>query len=59
MNEEVLIDYATPLMNVERLAKKVHDRCLHGTLAEAEEKALELITEARFLLQTLKLMQNK
>lgn len=59
MKDDQLIDYATPLMNVERLAKKVHDRCIHGTLAEAEAQAVELITEARLLLQTLKLMQNK
>jgi len=59
MKEDVLIDYATPLMNVERLAKEVHDLCLHRTLAEAEEKALELVTEARLLVQTLRHMQNK
>jgi len=59
MKEDVLIDYATPLMNVERLAKEVHDRCLHGTLKEAEEKALELVTEARLLVQTLRHMQDK
>ena len=46
-------------MNVERLAKEVHERCLHGTLAEAEDKALELVTEARLLVQTLRHMQNK
>ena len=59
MKDDVLIDYATPLMDVERLAKEVHERCLHGTLAEAEEKALELVTEARLLVQTLRHMQNK
>ena len=59
MKETALIDYATPLMNIERMAKEVHDMCLHKTLAEAEEKALELIAEARILTQTLRLMQNK
>lgn len=59
MKEDVLIDYATPLMNVERLAKEVHDLCLHSTLHAAEEKALELVTEARVLVQTLRLMQDK
>ena len=59
MKETVLIDYATPLMNIERMAKEVHDMCLHATLAEAEEKALELVAEARILVQTLRLMQNK
>lgn len=59
MKEDVLIDYATPLMNVERLAKEVHDECLHGTLAKAEEKALELVAEARLLVHTLRHMQDK
>ena len=59
MKEDVLIDYATPLMNVERLAKEVHDACLHRTLSEAEETALELVTEARILVHTLRHMQNK
>jgi hypothetical protein len=59
MKEDVLIDYATPLMNVERLVKEVHDACLHRTLSEAEEKALELVTEARILVHTLRHMQNK
>lgn len=59
MKETVLIDYATPLMNVERLAKDVHDACLHRTLSEAEERALELVAEARLLVHTLRHMQNK
>lgn len=59
MKEDVLIDYAAPLMNVERLAKQVHDACLHKTLGEAEERALELVAEARLLVQTLRHMQGK
>jgi hypothetical protein len=59
MKETVLIDYATPLMNVERLANEVHDKCLHASLADAEEKALELVAEARLLVHTLRHMQNK
>ncbi len=59
MKEDVLIDYAQPLMDVERLAKEVHDACLHRTLQEAEGKALELVTEARLLVQTLRHMQGK
>ena len=59
MKEDVLIDYAGVLMQVEKLAKEVHDACLHRTLSEAEEKALELVTEARLLVQTLRHMQHK
>lgn len=59
MTDTVLIDYAEPLMKIERLTKEVHDRCLHRTLADAEEKALELVVESRLLVQTLRHMQNK
>ncbi len=59
MKEDVLIDYASVLMTVEKLAKEVHDACLHRTLAEAEERALWLMVEARLLVQTLRHMQNK
>lgn len=59
MTDTVLIDYAEPLMKIERLAKEVHDRCLHHSLADAEEKALELVVESRLLVQTLRHMQNK
>ncbi len=59
MKDDIVIDYAQPLMNVERLAKEVHDLCLHKSLRDAEEKTLELVTEARIVLQTLRHMQNK
>ena len=59
MKVDELVDYAQPLMNVERLAKEVHDACLHRTLAEAEERALWLQVEARLLVLTLRQMQNK
>ena len=57
--DDVLIDYAQPLMRIERLAKDVHDCCLHKTLADAEELALELVVEARILVHTLRHMQKK
>ncbi len=59
MKDDVLIDYASPLMTIERLAKEVHHLCLHHSLAEAEEKAFELVAESRLLIQTLRHMQNK
>ena len=59
MKDDIVIDYATPLMDIERLAKQVHDACLHRSLAEAEERALDLLVEARLLIQTLRHMQNK
>lgn len=59
MQEDTLIDYAAGLMRIERLAKDVYDCCLHKGLEEAEQTALELVTESRLLLQTLRLMMNK
>lgn len=59
MKDDVLIDYASPLMTIERLAKQVHDLCLNHSLAAAEEKAYELVVESRLLIQTLRHMQNK
>lgn len=54
-----VVDYAMPLMNIERIAKEVHDRCLDRDLRGAEESALKLGAEARILLATLAIMQNK
>lgn len=59
MESEKVVDYAMPLMNIERMAAEVYDLCIHRTLSEAEEKAVELIAEARVLLQTLRVLQNK
>jgi len=59
MKETALIDYATPLMNLGRMGKEVHDKGLQPTVAGAEGEAVELVAEARILVQTLRLMQNK
>jgi hypothetical protein len=59
MKEDELIDYAAGLMRVEKLAKEVHYCCLERQLPAAEKKAVELVVEARLLLQTLRLMQDK
>jgi len=59
MKDEVLIDYAAGLMRVEKLAKEVHYCCLERQFPAAEKKAIELVVEARLLLQTLRLMQDK
>jgi hypothetical protein len=59
MSESELIDYAAGLMYIEKLAKEIHYCCLERQMPAAEGKALELVTEARLLLQTLRLMQDK
>lgn len=54
-----IVDYAMPLMNIERLAKQIHDKCLDKKLDEAEELAIKLGAEARILIVTLAIMQDK
>jgi hypothetical protein len=59
MKDDVLIDYAAGLMAIEKLAKEVHHRCLERQMQAAEDKAFEIVAEARLLVQTLRHMQNK
>lgn len=54
-----IIDYAMPLMNIERMAKEVYEACLNGKMHAAEEVALQLGVEVRVLQATLAIMQNK
>lgn len=56
---DTVIDYAMPLMNIERMAKEVHQRCLENNLRGAEELTLKLGVEVRILQASLALMQNK
>lgn len=59
MKEDTLVDYAMPLMKIERAAKKIHDLCLEHRYEKAQEQVLLLLTEARMLQATLKHMQEK
>jgi hypothetical protein len=54
-----VIDYAMPLMNIERLAKECHHLCLHDKFEEANELALKIGVEARILSASLAIMQGK
>lgn len=54
-----LIDYAMPLMRIERAAKKIHDACLEHDYEQAQEQTLLLLTEARMLQTTLIHMKEK
>jgi hypothetical protein len=56
---EEIVDYAMPLMRIDKLARQIHDDCLHGNLARAEEMAVHLIAEGRILRNSLVIMQNK
>lgn len=54
-----IVDYAMPLMQIDKLARAIHDRCLHNDLKSAEELTLRLIAEGRILRTSLAIMQNK
>lgn len=54
-----IVDYAMPLIRIDRLAKQIHDCCLDNDLKSAEEFALRLIAEGRILRTSLAIMQDK
>lgn len=53
-----LIDYAMPLINIERMTKEIHNKCLEQDFRAAEELTLKLGVETRILSATLALMQK-
>ena len=59
MQEVALVDYAMPLMRVERLAKEIHDLCLDGKYEEARGTAMQLVVESRLLQTTLRYMSEE
>jgi hypothetical protein len=54
-----IVDYAMPLMNIERLARECHDLCLNKDYEAANELALMIGVEARILSASLAIMQGK
>lgn len=54
-----IVDYAMPLMNIERLARECHDLCLSKDYEAANELALKIGVEARILSASLAIMQGK
>ncbi len=59
MKTDTIIDYAMPLMKVERYAKEIHDLCNEKHYGEAQERVLLLLTEARILQTTLKHLKEQ
>jgi hypothetical protein len=53
---DVVIDYALPLIKIERLTKDVHALCLEQEYDLANEKTADLITEVRILQASLAIM---
>jgi hypothetical protein len=54
-----IIDYAAPMMRIERCLKEMHNSLLENNFEDAHHKSLSLIVEARVLSNTLILMQEK
>lgn len=54
-----IIDYAMPMMNIEKFLKDAHNYLLDGQMEQAQEKCLLLTTEAKILSNTLILMKEK
>lgn len=55
----ILIDYAAPMMQVEKLLKDMHNDLLEKNLSLAFEKSVLLIAEARILSNVIVLMKEK
>lgn len=53
-----LNDYAMPLMQIERMAKKIHDLCLEYKYEEARLLTQQLCVEGRLLQHVLHIMQE-
>lgn len=56
---ENIIDYAMPMMIMEKALRKAHDLCLQHKYGEARELAVQIAAEARLLQQTLRLMEEE
>lgn len=54
-----IIDYAMPMMRIEKLLKEMHNDLLENNFSEASVDAVALITEARILYNTIVLMKEQ
>lgn len=59
LQKDDLIDYAMPLMNIESMAREIHDLCLEHKYGEAQDVARRLNAETRVLVHTLHIMEEK
>lgn len=55
--EENLVDYAMPMMKIEKLMRIIHDECLQQKYGRAAELIPDLITEVRVLQASLAIME--
>lgn len=56
---DTIIDYAMPLMAIERMARQAHDLCLEKNFQDARELALKMASECRLLYVTLQIMEER
>lgn len=54
-----IIDYAMPMMRIEKLLKEMHNQLLDNNFNDASIDALALIAEARILHNTIVLMKEQ
>ena len=54
-----IIDYAMPMLKMEKLLRNLHDLCLDGKYSDAGKLCPDLIAEVRVLSASLALMQAK
>ena len=54
-----LVDYAAPMMRIEKLLKDMHNLLLDNKFDEATELAFLITTESRLLNHTLVIMKDK
>lgn len=55
---EDIIDYAMPMIKIDKMLREAHDLCLDGKFHEAGDVVLHMGVETRMLQQTLKLMED-
>lgn len=54
-----IIDYAGPLIRIERFVRDIHEMCVDTKYDDAQERVLQLGAEVRYLHHTLELMKEK
>ena len=53
-----LLDYAMPMMRIEKTLKSMHNHLLEHQMGDALDLSAQLVTEAKMLRHTLTLMQE-
>lgn len=59
MRNDEIVDYAMPLMQIEKLAKEIHHLCMNHEYEAARLKAQSLCVEGRLLQHVLTIMEEQ